>query len=1184
MLGPFEARYMGNPITRQAWGRPKSLAIAKFLIAHRGESVSLGLISELFYEGAPVDRIRSNLRGRISEIRRALWPDRTHPDYENGLQFISTSGFRFDPQEPCWIDVEWFDRYIESANEHYRQEMWQLALEDFTRANALYRGDFLVDDLDEPWTYEMRERLRTAYQSSLTQTAECHIRLGQYRQAVAVARRAQELDPLNEEAYRLQIVAYGHIPDQVAALNVYHELLAALQELSVEPDPEITELIGRIKKGPLKRSAPSPRHNLVQQLTPFFGREKELATLREQLSDPQTRVVTLLGPGGIGKTRLAVEAGRQLAQTFRDGVVYVPVSEYYSAQGLAAGIAQTLGFAVNRPNSGVSELAGFLANKQMLLIIDAAEHARDAWPLFDTLIRAPEVKLLVTSRLRLHLPGEYIIDVEGLPYLADSGDSSDSGGSGDSGAPDASAHSADTGARGDPGASADSADSAASIRSSGGPGGGSDCGPGGAGFSESKFSDSKRVRKAPSVESTPAYRLFVDRYARLRPRFRPTPEDSEAIASICRSVEGMPLAIEMAASWGRVLSCREIAGRVASPETLTGTVDGQNQGMESVFSFSWRMLTEVEQRAALRLSTFAGSLSRSAAEFVADCPASTIMSLGDKSFVQWDAQGRFRVHEVIRAFLRRNLAADPDAEARAFQAHAWYFASLLDGDMAAGIDQKQIRELRHDLPNIQQAWRRWVSHMEADALQRTLRSLVQVHESLDQWAVLTELLEAAAARVQERLQPVLEAMESLSGRGKTSAVTGETALDKGQSPAHVGEPLTETDMRERHPEEIDPAGLTRTRLMVLCAALFTQLAYVAMRLGDLPRAEVALRDAKKMIDALHWEESVAPADGTADGLTNGTKNGSNPTYPDPAFVDAAYVSRAKAHTEAMHRMISGWFSYERGDAARAKPLLSAAAEELQSLGDPWHQASAISLLATLARTSGDLEHSRHLYEECLEIHQRLGDPRAIAGDLLNLGSVYGTLQKYDEAERYFAEARRYAEEGNHRLLLFYIIGNSGFLAYRRSRLAQAEALCLEALDLAVDLGHKVGMANVAYYLALIALDRQQPERALPYLRQALDQTLHTQTVQVMLQTLHGYARYFVLIGDYEQAAALLRFVLTQPGYPQAARKRSEEVLASVVSRLTAPQIANAERKATTQSLDDFVAELRSITGALGTTP
>src|SRR5690606_32746241 len=114
---------------------------------------------------------------------------------------------------------------------------------------------------------------------------------------------------------------------------------------------------------------------------------------------------------------------------------------------------------------------------------------------------------------------------------------------------------------------------------------------------------------------------------------------------------------------------------------------------------------------------------------------------------------------------------------------------------------------------------------------------------------------------------------------------------------------------------------------------------------------------------------------------------------------------------------------------------------------------------------------RALYQQCLAIHERLGDTRAIAGILTNLGSVFGNLQQYEESERYFNEARRYAEDGGHRLLQFYAVGNSAFLAYMRSRLDEAESLCRQALELAVDLGHKSGQANISYYLALIALDR-----------------------------------------------------------------------------------------------------------------
>lgn len=157
-----------------------------------------------------------------------------------------------------------------------------------------------------------------------------------------------------------------------------------------------------------------------------------------------------------------------------------------------------------------------------------------------------------------------------------------------------------------------------------------------------------------------------------------------------------------------------------------------------------------------------------------------------------------------------------------------------------------------------------------------------------------------------------------------------------------------------------------------------------------------------------------------------------------------------------------------------------------------------------------------------------------------------------------------------------MLGNSGFLAYKRSRLAEAESSCLEALDLAVELGLKSGQANIAYYLALIALDRRNPAQALPYLRQALELSIDAHALHLTLQAMHGYARYLALVGQGEAAAALLHFVINQPSYSSAARTRSEEVLAGVLADLTPQQRARAARKAAEWPLEAFTEELRRL--------
>lgn len=1040
MFGSFEARRVDAPNPRAAWGRQKSLSIAKYLLAHRGEVVSIEQLAELFYDGAPVERIRSNVRGRISEIRQALWPGQSQSDAKGGFLAATPSGYRLDADAPLWIDVEWFKRYRKSANEYYEQEMWQIALEDFNRAHSLYRGDFLADDLDEPWADDLRERLRIEYQSSLTCAAECLLHLGHYRQAAATARRAQDIDSLDEDAYRLQIQALGLLQDKAGALSVYKELVCALEEIGVEPDPEIDELVQRIERGQLRPHAPKPKHNLRQPATTFIGREHELAILTEELAGSDTRVVTLLGAGGIGKTRLATEAGRELASVFRDGVFFVPVGEYAGDKGLAAGIAQAVGFSPGRPERGFDELADYLSNKQMLMVIDSAEHLGDVAPLADILLRAPGVKLLVTSRTRLHLPGELIIDVQGLPFPPD---------------------------------------------------------PSAAPTTE------RTARQAPA-EATPAFRLFVDRYARLRPRFRPDDDDRRAIARICRLVGGMPLAIEMAASWGRVLTCGEIADRLANSVGLADTLDDPREGMRDVFTFSWMMLTDAEKQAALRLSTFAGSFSRTAAESVAQCPPSLIMSLTDKSLVQMEHSGRFRVHEVIRSYLRRELSARPADEEEAREAHAAYFASLLARAAEPhGDGLRRVDALRHDLPDVQEAWRWWVSRFDVDALRRALPAVCLLHERLAQWAAAAELLESAIARTLTEL-------------------------------AAPGAP--------------EGADTSKKATVLLCATLYTFLGHFKLRMSDLQSAGTAIEEGRKLLQTLR---SAHEASTEVDRIT------------------------------AIHNRLAGRLALDRGDWATATERLTAAEEALRALGETWQRARALSQLATVARLTGDLERALKLYEESLSIHQQLGDTQELAGELLNLGAVYGNLHKYDEAQRYFEEARRYAEQGGHRLLLFYALGNSGFLSYRRSRLDEAEGLCREALDIAMDLGSKAGEANVAYYLALIALDRREAGKALPYLRQALEKSLAAQMMQLVLQVLHGYARYLVLRDESEAAAALLYFVANHPSYPDAARRRSQEVLAELAPRLTPERLDSAAAKAAEQSLDQFVAGVRALSGSAG---
>jgi predicted ATPase/DNA-binding XRE family transcriptional regulator len=338
-----------------------------------------------------------------------------------------------------------------------------------------------------------------------------------------------------------------------------------------------------------------PETRLPVYFTPFIGREQEQANLLRLLAAPQYRLMTLLGPGGIGKTRLAVEVAQHCRQ-FGDGVTFVPLGPTSEPQAVVSAIGEALGLSFSGAGDLTAQLLAQIRDKHMLLVLDSLEHllGSAALPrLVDSLLReAPQLSIVATSRERLRLSGEWVIELGGLGLPPDTiGD---------------------------------------------------------------------------AIDSSEAVALFVERARHLLGELELASTNRAVIAEICRLLEGIPLAIELAATWVRTLSCAEIAAEIGRSLDFLSLADhdqpAAHQSMRAVFERSWSLLTADQQQLLARLSLFHGGCTREAAAFVAGASLPQIAALIQKSLVR-RAGERFDLHDIIRRFGAEKLAAMPDAEA-----------------------------------------------------------------------------------------------------------------------------------------------------------------------------------------------------------------------------------------------------------------------------------------------------------------------------------------------------------------------------------------------------------------------------------------------------------------------------------------------------------------------------------------
>jgi predicted ATPase/transcriptional regulator with XRE-family HTH domain len=367
--------------------------------------------------------------------------------------------------------------------------------------------------------------------------------------------------------------------------------------------------------------------------TPLVGREPELAEIARLLDNPLCRLLTLVGPGGIGKTRLALQAASNHRAALADGAVFVSLASISSPEFIVSAMADALRFTLQGPADPKAQLLSHLREKEILLALDNFEHLLDGANLLaEILEHAPEVKLLVTSREALSVQAEWVFEVHGLPV------------------PDS--------------------------------------------------------LQAGDLETNSAVRLFVQSAQRTRVGFNLMAADQLAAARICQLVDGMPLGIELAAAWIRVLSCAGIAREIERGLDFLATtrrdVPARHRSLRAVFDHSWNLLDDDERHVLMKLSVFRGGFTREAAEQVAGAGLTLLSALVAKSVVRPAVEEWFDMHELVRQYAKAHLQDEPEAR----RAHATYYLALAEKAMPQLIGPQQaawLNRLEQEHDNIRAA-------------------------------------------------------------------------------------------------------------------------------------------------------------------------------------------------------------------------------------------------------------------------------------------------------------------------------------------------------------------------------------------------------------------------------------------------------------------------------------------------
>ncbi|MEM7028647.1 MAG: BTAD domain-containing putative transcriptional regulator [Chloroflexota bacterium] len=677
LLGTFALQINDQEV--DAFATAKARGLLAYLAVEAVQPLDRGYLANLFWPDTLEASARSNLRNALSHLRKIIGDDGAKLPYlRTTRQSIQLNPDAFSAGLIS-VDVNVFQTHYARAT--YDEQVARDAI-------VLYRGPFFnnapsIDSPDfETWVQLQREVHHRQMSELLMRLIEASIVVADFLQATADARRLVDHEPWNEKAHILLMKALWAQGQGGAAMQQFQVCCRQLEDsLGIEPSSEIVALYENIRdRGadipatlfssatnrqvtiaklakPDSKAIASP-HNLPPRLKPFFGRKQELASITHLFSQPDCRQVTLIGPGGIGKTQLALEFARQEKRHYPDGAWFVSLAEITNSNQISSTIASSLAVQMTSSQDSETRLYQFLRDKSLLLILDNFEHLLESSIVIPKLLQqAPSVKILVTSRERLNLHLETVFDFGGLD-----------------------------------------------------------------------------LPKANQAEASSAVALFVDRAQRVSPSFKLTTNVKPDVIRICQIVDGMPLGIELAAVWTRVLSCERILRKLQSSiDLLTVSMPDipiRHRCIRALFEESWKNLSLEAQEAFTQASIFRGGCDGYALQQVTNAALATMTELVDRSFLRKTNDDRFQMHELMRQFGAEKLAQSLQGAATVKKRHAYYYLSYLTAfeyDLIGNHQIKTAQKIAEDLENIRTAWQWALDYKGINLLERAAKSLFKYH-------------------------------------------------------------------------------------------------------------------------------------------------------------------------------------------------------------------------------------------------------------------------------------------------------------------------------------------------------------------------------------------------------------------------------------------------------------------------
>jgi predicted ATPase/DNA-binding SARP family transcriptional activator len=1107
LLGPPQMERDGAPVSVHT---RKAIALVAYLTV-TGQAHSREALAALLWPEYERERAFANLRRTLWLLNNTLGRQWVDADAET-VALRRGAGF--------WLDVEAFrDRLAASqAHEHGDAGLCSACLPLLTEAVELYGDDFMAGFTlpDSPgfdeWQFFEREGLRRELEGALQSLVRWHAAQEDLEPAIAYARRRLALEPLQESAHRELMQLYAWHGQRAAALRQYQQCFRILEaELGTPPEEETTRLYEAIQARQLlpppaaahpEAATPAqPRHNLPPPPTSFVGRQEELAEIARLLGTPDCRLLTLSGPGGVGKSRLALEAAAdQLALSptpYPHGVYLVSLAGVSSAQFIVPAIADAVGFSFYGSERGdvTRQLLDYLCEKQMLLLLDTLEHLLDGLELLaEILDQAPGVELLATSRERLNLQHEWVFPVPGLRY------------------PDA--------------------------------------------------------EPVEPPEAYSALQLFLLRARQVDTAFSVPEEEIPDLIRICRLVDGTPLSLELAATWVKMLSCREIATQIEhSLDFLTTSmrdVPDRHRSMRAVWDHSWGLLSAEEQHVFRTLSVFRGGFQLEAAEQVAGASLVLLSSLVDKSLVHRSRSGRYDVHQVLHQYAAEKLAQAPEDEVETRDRHCTYFAAFLQEreETLKGADQlRALEEIGAELENVRTAWRWAVARSKVAEIRQAAPSLWLFYET-------RSLLEEGEGAFRH----AVEMLDVHAGQGaseeEVAAALGMALACQGLFSKRLYRIEEGAELLRRSLAILRPLGAQRE------LALANTLLWLPDTGESVAEEEQGLQESLAIFRSLgdRWGVARALRQLGPRALRCGDQADAEQYLLQGLAISREIGDRWNLLFSLFHL---GAVLEAAGAFREAKQRYQESLLIVREVGERFSEQECLDHIGFVARILGEYAEARQYHEESLALAREIGDRLGAAGSLDNLGLVSRDLGDYKQAARYFREGLALRKEVGHQWSIAVSLENLGDVALALGRVEEARQWYEESLEVGQGAGWLWLSLHARGGLGAVAAARGDLQQARQHFRGALKEARAGgwSNVLVNLDLLLAVAQLGVRMGKEEASAGWLATVAVHPASSPRTRDEANRLLDELVSQLPPEAMAAARDRSTDRTLDDVVGEM-----------